>query len=779
MRVCGRHFNTELIGRIQSAVDVEPSLSRRALSRRVCGWAEWQTAEGKAQEVGCRKALAELDRRGVLHLPPTVAGPCRGRGRRVGGAAAVPEVPELTCSLEEVGAVEIVVVPSRHSPLSGVWNELLDAFHYLGKGPLCGAQLRYLVRSARHGWLGALSFSAATWRLLPRDRWIGWSDAARRAHLREVVCNSRFLIVPGVRVPNLASHVLSLSTRQLPADWRERYGYAPVLVETFVDPSRFDGASYRAANWVQVGHSAARRTPYGNGKVADGPKDIYLYRLSRRWRSVLCQPPQEPLCRRPAAEAPADWAEAEFGRFPAYDQRLGRRLVSLARDFAAQPGELVPQACNGSIAKAKAAYRFFANVQVSMHTVLRPHIESTIERVRQHAVVLAAQDTTTLNYGTHPFDGAGPINTKKDKAKGLLVHDTVAFTPDGTPLGLLDVQCWARDPAQAGKKHRRKELPIEEKESHKWLDSYRAVATAQTLCPDTVLVSVGDREADIYELFHEARLDPRGPQLLVRAERSRNRQVEQQHLWPRLAAEPLAGLLKVNVSRKGGRPARTATAEVRYAHVLLAPPKDSALPPVAVWAVQAREIDPPAHVKEPIDWMLLGTVPTGSYQEACERLRWYSRRWGIEEYHRVLKSGCRIEDRQLEERDSIASCLAVDMVVAWRVCWLTKGARETPEATCEPLLSRAEWEAISAWATRRPPPAEPPTMRQVARWVGKLGGHLGRKGDGEPGTTCLWRGLARLPYLAEGWSMQADLHPARASPGPAVVRVGPGSRRPC
>jgi hypothetical protein len=193
-----------------------------------------------------------------------------------------------------------------------------------------------------------------------------------------------------------------------------------------------------------------------------------------------------------------------------------------------------------------------------------------------------------------------------------------------------------------------------------------------------MLVSVGDREADIYELFHEARRDPCGPRLLVRAERSRNRRVEQEHLWERLVAEPVAGLLPVKVSRKGGRPARLATTEVRHARVVLVPPKDCTLPPVEVWAVQAREIAPAAHVKEPIDWMLLTTVPTDTFAAACERLGWYSRRWGIEEYHRVLKSGCRIEDRQLDDLGSLESCLAIDLVVAWRVCCADQGRQGDP-----------------------------------------------------------------------------------------------------
>ncbi len=762
MRVCGREFSPEVIARIEATVGADPSLSRRALSLRVCDWLEWRAANGKRKEVSCRKALLELHRRGRIPLP--VAD--QSRFRRSGAEPPADrggETPELSCSLDELGEIRVVAVSSRYSHASEVWNGLMDRFHYLGKGPLCGAQMRYLVESARHGWVGALAFSAALWRLKPRDEYIGWTEAVRRANLHRVVCNSRFLIRPNVHVPNLASQVLSRCLARLGEDWPERYGYAPVLAETFVDPRRFSGACYRAANWVRVGQTAARPTAYPNGKVADGPKEIYVYPLHRQWRRVLCAEPQVALGSTPRPEAPADWTEEEFGTVRLFDERLKHRLVTLAADFFAQPGALVPQASNGSPAKTKAAYRFFANPNVDLPTLLRPHIEATLERVRAHPVILAVQDTTTLNYTAHPPAGVGPINTTQDQAVGLLLHDTLALTPEGMPLGLLNVQCWARDPAQAGKRHRRKELPVAEKERNEWLISYRAVAEAQRLCPDTLLVSVGDREADLYDLFHEAAQAPGNPKLLVRAERTRHRQVEEQALWQRMRAEPGAGLLEVRVPRRGARPARTARLEVRFAPVVLRPPKDSRLPPVRVWAVYAREGGPGAAVTDPIEWMLLTTVETHSFEQARERLAWYSRRWGIEVYHRTVKSGCRIQDRRLDDADSLEACLAIDLVVAWRVYWLTMVGRERPDLGCDQLLSEEEWRVLSAWATGKMA-ATPPRAQEVTRWIGKLGGWLARGKHDHPGTTCMWRGLVRLPTMVQGYLLALQIHGIRDGP---------------
>jgi len=289
------------------------------------------------------------------------------------------------------------------------------------------------------------------------------------------------------------------------------------------------------------------------------------------------------------------------------------------------------------------------------------------------------------------------------------------------------------------------------------------VAEAQKLCPNTMLVSVGDREADLYELFHAAAQDSCGPRLLVRAERTRNRKVEQEDLWQRMKAEPVAGGLDVAVPRRDSRPARTARLQVGFAQVVLSPPGNSKLPPLTVGAVYAREVGYRAEVKEPIDWMLLTTVKTENFQHACQRLRWYSRRWGIEVYHRTIKSGCRIEDRRLDDTDSLEACLAIDLVVAWRIHWLTMVCRERPDTPCDQMLSEAEWQVLSAWATGTMADTVP-NAQQVARWIGKLGGWLPRGKKDNPGTTCMWRGLMRLPSMLQGYRLALQIHGMSAGP---------------
>lgn len=777
MWASGRHFDEAMIGRIQAAVDAAPGISRRALSRQVCAWMSWRSPNGKLRDMACRTALLDLDRKGVLKLPQASTGHAFERPRARSGAAASSPVsvalPRVKAPLADLGPVEIVAVSSRYNQASRVWNHLLDAHHYLGAGPLCGAQIRYLVRCERYGWLGALAFSSATLRLQARETWIGWSERARRANLTRVILNSRFLVLPTVEVPNLASHVLSRSLGQVAEDWEARYGERPVLVETFIDPQRFRGSSYQAANWIRIGSTAGGACTHPNGKRSDGPKDCYVHPLSRNFRHVLCREPERHLGEMARSSAAQDWAEEEFGALDVGDARLRNRACTIARDFFARPRANIPEACDGSTAKIKAAYRFFQNPQVDMDTVLLSHTQATVERIRAYPVVLASQDTTDLDYTHHALGtlGLGPLQSIDDLTVGLKLHETLAVTPEGLPLGLLDAKCWARDGSAQEKDDNR---PIEEKESFRWLESYRRVAEVQKLCPDTMLVSVGDRESDIYELLEEAcaqTAEPK-PKLLVRAHRGRQRRVAGEPrvgdrlLWDHMARQPIAAYQALLIPRKGSRQERTASLAVRHAQVKLKPPRGHKGPAVRVWAVYAHEVDyDPATVKEPVSWMLLTTVETATPEQALERLGWYAKRWGIEVFHRILKSGCRIEDRQLGTADRLQACLAFDLLIAWRIYWLTVQGEETPDVGCDVFLAEEEWKALYAYIFDRPPPATPPTLREAIRMLAKLGGFLGRKGDGKPGPMVLWRGLTRLPDIAAGWTRAVKFgQGARAGP---------------
>jgi hypothetical protein len=532
-------------------------------------------------------------------------------------------------------------------------------------------------------------------------------------------------------------------------------------LETYVEEERFAATCYRAANWQCVGRTAGRGRQDRDRTACKPKKAIYVYPLVNDWQKRLCR---EPMRRRrplPAtANEPTQWAVREFADAAVGDRRLQRRLMILAQDFYARPQANIPQAC-GTRAKTKAAYRLLDHDQLTLQQLLSAHCASTVERMREHPVVLAVQDTTSLYYSGHlDTEGLGPINTRKDGAQGLLLHDTLAFTAQGLPLGLLDAQLWARPPESLGPKApRRTQLPIEQKESYKWLASFTAAAAAQQELASTQVVSIGDREADVYELFQLALSRADHPQLLVRAEQDRLVVEGHQHLWETVAAQEVAGYQSVGASRRRHRAARVAQMAVRFAEVqLLAPKKRHHLGgPVRIWAVLAREEQPPPDI-EPLEWMLLTTMPVHTGEQAAEKLRWYTQRWQIEIYHRTLKSGCRIEQRQLATARRLENCIAIDLVVAWRIFHLARLGRQTPELPCTVYFDDLQWQALHGFIHRTAiPPAEPPTLRQAVRMVASLGGFLGRKGDGEPGTTTLWLGLQRLDDIAAAWAVFSAL----------------------
>lgn len=444
----------------------------------------------------------------------------------------------------------------------------------------------------------------------------------------------------------------------------------------------------------------------------------------------------------------------EFANAPLGDQRLTKRLAQLAAAFARQPAAAIPKA-TGNWGQACAAYRFLDNDHVTSAAILAPHTARALQRAQTVPLALAVTDTTSLNYSDRPHTtGLGPIGNRADKTFGLHLHSLLAFTPDGQPLGLLDAQFWARDPAHFGRNHQRNRRPIAEKESAKWLRSYDALAAHAAATPQTQWVYVADREADLYDLFERALAHPRGPALLIRAQHDRGLHGAKRRLFAHLARAPQAGELQVHVPAKPGRRARTATLAVRFCEVRLAAPcLKTDRPPLTLWAVEARECHPPRGATA-LHWRLLSTEPVQTLAQAVQAIRRYCLRWGIEVLHKVLKSGGAVEAAQLESAARLARHVAIKLVVAWHTLALVQLGRQQPDAKISEILEEAAWRVLVAVAHRgRARPRGVPTVGEAIRWIGRLGGHLGRRGDGPPGPLTLARGLERLHDLTAGWKL--------------------------
>lgn len=441
------------------------------------------------------------------------------------------------------------------------------------------------------------------------------------------------------------------------------------------------------------------------------------------------------------------WAEQEFGNARLGDRRLNKRLTTIAAAFAGQPTASIPKAC-ANWAQTKATYRFFSNAKLTSGALLEPHYQQTRKRCQQQPVVLVVQDTTTLNFG-HPRAGLGFVGSGPEANYGLCLHSCLALTPGGQPLGLVGVETWARDPEEFGKAALRAQRPIAQKESQRWLNGFaRCVDWAEGQA-QTRWINIADREADIYELFLAAQGHPEVG-VLVRMRHNRPTR-DGLKMAEQLAQATPAGSVTITVPRKPGAARRQACLEVRFCAVAAQAPKNSKhTGSLTLWLVEAREVNR-AHG---LHWRLITNLPVETLESALEKVQWYTVRWQIEEYHRVLKSGCQAESRQLESASSLTNVLMVDLLIAWRVLAMNRQARKTPEADAASCFTPDERIVIAQY--RRAylkKESAAMSLQEAVRTVAQMGGFLARKSDGQPGAMTLWRGLERLTALVEGWRL--------------------------
>jgi len=448
-----------------------------------------------------------------------------------------------------------------------------------------------------------------------------------------------------------------------------------------------------------------------------------------------------------------NWAHYELASVYLPDPRLDTRLIGMVEKLSERPESSCTEAL-GCRAAVVGAYRFWNNETVRPEAILRPHAESTARRAAEYATVLVAQDATEINLTDHPeTKGRGYLYSN---TRGLLLHSLLAISPDGVPLGLLRQFMWVRplEKLKAGKKTRYR--PIEEKETHYWLDGVEAAGATLPHHPHVVMLS--DSESDIFDLFAA----PRPPRidLLVRVCRA-TRRVDHpaKYLRAALLESPLRGQTEVKVPRASGRAERTAKMAVRWLSLNIRAPKNDRpnRRPVRLQFILVDEIDPPKSVT-PLRWILATTMPVNRLEDALCYVQWYTYRWRIERYHLVLKSGCQIEDSLLKTVEAMKRAIATYSIVAWRLLWLTYQARQTPNAPCTMVLEDFEWQSLCAKIyPLKSLPLQPPTLREGIRMIAQLGGFLGRKSDGEPGVKTIWRGLRRLHDISQGW-LQGQTH---------------------
>jgi hypothetical protein len=463
------------------------------------------------------------------------------------------------------------------------------------------------------------------------------------------------------------------------------------------------------------------------------------------------------------------WASHIAAQADMPDARLNTRFGIILQTFADKPLDPIPQAA-GDAGQAKAIYRFFANRRLKHDNLLNPIVDATTDACRNQGVILAIQDSSSVNYSS--------LLTTKDLGKltnsealGLHFHTTIAVQTNGVVAGMLHQAFWARPPEDEPHNGDQRQRPIEDKESYKWIEGIEAarvvIDNGLPHAEQPRLVHIFDREGDIHEVLQ--RISDSPDAAIIRAAQNRSVDGEVNHAFEAVAATPLVGIHRIEVSARHGAKKRNAQLELRAIDLTITPshnyPKRQ---PVQWTLVEAKEINTPTDA-EPLHWLLWTNLPTTTWEQIVEILGYYALRWRIEDFHLTLKSGCRVEKLQLEKADRLSKAIITYSAVALRIMALRDLARQEPTAPCDRSLNPDQWHALYAhFQGRQPTPDTPvPSIREAVKWIGRLGGHLGRKRDGMPGVRTLWRGWRDLSLLVAGYrAARIDAIPASdALPG--------------
>lgn len=447
---------------------------------------------------------------------------------------------------------------------------------------------------------------------------------------------------------------------------------------------------------------------------------------------------------------------ANFG-----DKRLNKRYGNLLNSFVKAPNKSIPASCKGWN-ETLAAYRFFNHENVNESAILAPHQEATLERIREEKVILIPQDTTQIDFTGRQLSGMGYLS--KESMQGFFLHPCIAVTPERCCLGVVDVQTWTRDTLDS--KEKRKNKPIEEKESYRWIKGYQAANEVASAAPNTTIISISDREGDIYEALEKVPSEENKAFWLIRCNQDRlvfNEETSEFNLRLKTkvgSEQPLgqiefqvpATIANSNSSRRYARGERLVKQEIRACTVFLRPTqrKGKKLKSIAINIVYCKEIEPPKN-EPPIEWYLLTSYPLKDAEEAMEIVNWYLCRWVIETFFKVLKSGCKIEELQFETIKGMVNCVALYMIIAWRILYITMLGRNSPDIDCNIVFDESEWQAVYSVVKKKRPPKDPPKLGEMILMVAKLGGFLGRKSDGDPGSQVMWIGLQRMRDFTIAW----------------------------
>lgn len=742
-----------------------------SFAKFVCEKCDFTNVHGEPQINTCAASLKALEAQGHIVLQGHLSYmPTARKGYSLSYLdEAVPDPVGVPNSVEDIKELRLIRVTEEQD--TRIWKTLIRDEHYLDAFLPPGRRMCYLITS-EYGILGALSFSSAANRVKARDEWIMWTDEERQQQLDSVVNMSRFLIRKCVHCRNLASKVLAMSLRAVSRDFLEVYKYSPLLVETFVDSEKYAGTCYKAAGWEYIGITQGRGWNDTSNTALLPRKHIFMKPLVEDFRKQLTITPKStapdwvlagPLSLSEVTQP--TWARTEFALSDLGHKARTTRLIKSAEKIASSPHFSTNSAFEGDPAAEKGLYRLIDSPyeEVSFSSMISGSKKSTYRRMMSEKLVLLLQDDTSLNYTSKPeTKGLGPISKNQTGAvsQGFLLHTTLAVTPQGVPLGIANATCYARSPKKTLRQGKAKPVPLEKRESFNWIEHAREVNEIGKQMPTTKLITICDRAADMAALFYECTEMP-NCDLIVRARADRRIPGEKHSLFELMADTEESGTLLVDVDRQSARPklsgkaavkkrdARTATLSIIYRRVLLAPPPErKGQKPIGVYAITAVERKPPQGQRRVL-WHLLTTLSINSYEDAIQCIKYYTKRWIIEEFHRVLKTGCRVEEMQYGDLSRLERMLGLYMVMAWRIMLMCKLAREDPDLPAETMLSDIEVTVLKEFFKGKN--ARPLTnIYSAIVLISKLGGYLDRRADPPPGHQVFWIGYMLFQSMCKG-----------------------------
>jgi len=455
-----------------------------------------------------------------------------------------------------------------------------------------------------------------------------------------------------------------------------------------------------------------------------------------------------------------DWTENEFFTLYIGDARTDKRAKKVLSAFGKSPGAPISQVFK-TWGEIKACYRFFSNARVTPEKILAPHSAATIQRIKAHPIVLLPTDTTSGDYtGKSAIEGLGRLTGNQNGDNfGIFVHPTLAVTPERLCLGVVGAKIWTRTIEKSKlSKHAKQKRPIEKKEIYRWIESYNLACEVAEQAPHTQIISITDREGDFTDLFDVAnnkkKENPKCADIIVRS--CQDRCLEEKDpdtekdikLRQALRTSPKLGEIEFILPATQGRKQRVVKQTIRARTITFRGANNRK---IKINAVMAIEETPPEGEKG-LSWSFLTTLPIGTFEEAVKIIEYYLCRWEIEIFNKILKSGCKIEEKQLQTADRLKVLIALFLILTWRIQYLMMIGRTCPNISSATLFEKSEWKSVYKIVHKNEPiPAEAPPLHDFIRMIANLGGYIGRSNDPPPGPKVMWKGLTRMADFSMAW----------------------------